>query len=134
MTLENQCVSLELAKEMKELGLKQESLYYHCPHFTGSGSPYSPYEFRGDYYLRTWDKENQNVPVHFNDNDFYSAYTVAELGEMLPLDKIEIKKLDQSFYFKLLNEKGFTIYSEDAPTEADVRAMCLIYLKKNNLI
>jgi hypothetical protein len=30
MPLENQVVSLELAKKLKELGMKQESLFYWC--------------------------------------------------------------------------------------------------------
>ena len=70
MKLENQVCSLELAKKLKELGCKQESLWWWATKFN---------------------KPSSNAPILlFNKKDIthykkgYAAYTVAELGEMLP--------------------------------------------------
>jgi hypothetical protein len=74
MLLEYQVVSLELAKKLKELGVKQESLFYWV-HANGDG-------------IGSWD---QTIPIisYIPKIENYhltiaSAFTVAELGEMLP--------------------------------------------------
>ena len=138
MNLEQQVVRLELAKEMKELGFKQDSLFYWCPKFSGSGSPSFPYRFENSYYLRTWDKEKENAPTNYSDVDFYSAYTVAELGEMLPVSDCIIEEMveDKEWYVKIEDGRSTDIktHQEVADTEADARAMMLIYLAENNLI
>jgi hypothetical protein len=69
MELKNECVSLELAKKMKELGFKQESLFY--------------WQIKANNYA----PENEQIVLKEKMNNIfssYSAYTVAELGEMLP--------------------------------------------------
>jgi hypothetical protein len=60
MKLEDQVVSLELAKKLKELGVKQQSLYSHGKH----GDIFQPVDRLNPYVLA-------------------SAFTVAELGEIL---------------------------------------------------
>ena len=66
MKLEDQVCSLALAKSLKELGIEQESLFY-WQFFTGH-----------DFVIH-----DVNKALNY-DTETYSAFTVAELGEMLP--------------------------------------------------
>lgn len=63
MKLESQVCSLELAKQLKELGVKQESAFYRDEFGHLHDIPYLE-KYSGHHYT--------------------SAFTVAELGEMLP--------------------------------------------------
>lgn len=126
MKIEQQVTSLEISKKLKELGVKQESYFHWYQGIQGIWS-------LGD----TTDMMNGAVDVgrstapQFNS---YSAFTVAELGEMLPSD------------FRFTTEIGnwvgghVRIGSFDivdlffADTEADARGKILIYLLENNLI
>jgi len=98
MKLKSQVVSLELAKKMKELGFKQESLFYHN------------FKIHGEWAIdkrRGW-------------SDSVSAYTVAELSEILPIgDRWAIG-------YGRLERKGVSI--------VDVMAKMLIYLAENELL
>jgi len=124
MNIENQVVSLELAKKMKELGFEQESFFQWEVSFDTGRLIY----------------KNLCNCRHFETQDvkeYYSAYTVAELGEMLP------RRLDE--YADLICEKRkdeMTVYYggndgcgeilrclTEAETEADARAKMLILLK-----
>lgn len=133
MKLENQVCSLELAEKLKELGVKQESLFY--------------WEHKG------WDEKE---PIHkllpeweINLKDFqpfrFSAFTVAELGEMLP----EWVTIEGKKYHGQTNRSGKDFYCsygeygkgaylmnhlEVANTEANARTKMLIYLLENKLI
>ncbi len=124
MKLEQQVVSLELAKKLKELGVKQESLFYWRPNDNGAGN-------FNDIIVAANDEEGLFCGV------YYSAFTVAELGEMLP---------DYAHSWRIPAWKDDTIKWQcdwknkpsgsktcDADTEADARAKMLIYLKENNL-
>lgn len=76
MKLEEQVVSLELAKKLKELGVKQDGLFQWFRQFPGD-----------DYLLHYIDYNHHEMDLkifkeHFPDS--CSAFTVAELGEMLP--------------------------------------------------
>lgn len=126
MKFENQVVSLELAKKLKDLGVKQDSLFYWGESFTNNG-----------------DKE---FNIYFNSVqacnilDEYSAFTVAELGEMLP------EHVNYYFLQYKENYKWVITFSEHAEiyrkyrmefkgqNEADVRAQMLIYLIENKLM
>ena len=113
MKLENQVVSLPLAQKMKELGFKQESLFWW------HGGLQIPYLVQ---------RQNGSLTI--------SAYTVAELGEMLP-DGISTSKNIQGMYEVYDNETYKPVVMDfvaKAPTEADARAKMLIYLKENNLL
>ncbi len=129
MKLEQQVVSLTLAQKLKELGVKQESLYYHW---------YSPVGW--SIVDRVFKLTNTGVM------QCPSAFTVAELGEMLP-NKIEkkdnkfwlyhwkSKDSDYSTCYGTFNSKGLDLFhTEDADTEADARAKILIYLLENSLL
>ncbi len=120
MILEKQVVSLELAKKLKEFGCKQDSLFVYD-------------EGKDRIIFLAGEKQR--------DNDI-SAYTVAELGEMLPNDiMIENKEVLQLACIKGDNEWECSYNNPNnslglsfGKTEADARAKMLIYLKENNLI
>ena len=136
MKLEQQCVSLELAKKMKELGFEQESLFWWTKNRAGL-KPYVEYE-------KFIDKRT----VHHKYLDC-SAYTVAELGEMLPYSIRSNLGIEEELFFtvhRCVGGRGWNLTYENAydktfermpvwaDTEADARAKMLIYLKENNLI
>ncbi len=131
MELKEQVGSLELSKRLKELGVKQESLFY----WWGHGSFYEVETehnfFSGGGYI------GQNT-------EQYSAFTVAELGEMLPKNiaksgNIYIPQFYYGhcwFYYYRMGGSGTYLFEPviEANTEADARAKMLIYLIKNKLI
>jgi hypothetical protein len=72
MELEDQVCRLELAKRLKALGVKQESLFQHVNNPIGMAGWQIWYEGR--------------VPNVLGENaEWCSAFTVSELGEMLPM-------------------------------------------------
>jgi hypothetical protein len=131
MNIEQQCINLQIAKRLKELGVKQES-YFFWVKLKDNGYDIS---------------ERWNVPDYNLEQD-YSAYTVAELGIMLP-DRVE--KNGESYCFiewklggkYLMNYYGefmlkTTHLKEDthcyASIEANARGKMLIYLLENGMI
>lgn len=128
MKLEQQVVSLELAKKLKELGVKQESYFIWTNPSRGK--------------LKV---ERNVVKYHNMDMVLCSAYTVAELGKMLPSHAYSIKTSKgkhisrwwgEATEHKILREhkvtQGYTTPEQD--TEADARAKCLIHLIENGLL
>lgn len=127
MKLKQQVCSLELAKRLKELGVKQESLFY--------------WYNKDDRNFLSEMTPNYSVTDGFIP---FSAFTVAELGEMLPNI---VMKDEQDWWFETLKNGSGTSWmvcyeAKDesdvivfhADTEADARAKMLIYLLENNLI
>ncbi len=113
MKLEKQVCSLELSKRLKELGFEQESYFKYM-------------EANGKYVLM------EGYPI----SNFCSAYTVAELGEMLPSDfhtnriemptkEVGVKKNEYHCWAWNFKNPQF------GDTEANARAKMLIYLKEN---
>lgn len=138
MELNKQVCSLELSKKLKELGVKQESLFYHVKVNN---------KWKLDFHYQDYPDE---LP---KPTEEYSAFTPAELGEILPKVIIKDKKKfvlktcpEVQFGEKLKwDSKGFWCgyYMIDKPehlkdrfnlTEANARARMLIYLIENNLI
>lgn len=74
MKLEDQVCSLELAKRLKELGVKQESYFFWH---------YSVYT-EDDFKWKLMHHHHLDIKSKNGDSDIISAYTVAELGEILP--------------------------------------------------
>lgn len=86
MELSKQVVSLELAKKLKELGAKQESLYYWREDILRDGGSRSGDFVLDDSYMKPYrlmDSELARMEQYIKDGILIPAYTVAELGEML---------------------------------------------------
>jgi hypothetical protein len=120
--LEDQVCSLELAKRLKDLGVKQESLH----------------EWTFDQHI--WELDGPR-PSDIFPEAFCSAFTVAELGEMLPIlvrgKVVKFHKLgaDPTWiveYLPVTNDDEK--YHTEALSEADARAKMLIYLLENKLL
>lgn len=137
MKLEDQVINLELAKRLKELGVEQDSLFY----WIKKESPY------------VWYNSN-NYPIKA-DKFYYSAFTVAELGELLPaytnIDgdayKLELSKYRIPIgdyegeirysceYWTLIGKSSYILGKGCYDTnEANARAQMLIYLLEEKLI
>lgn len=128
MKLENQVVSLELVKKLKELGVKQESLfvwttlalYAHIPGLSEGPVPCV-------------------MPVYQNENpNAIPAFTVAELGEMLP-ERARVNGMSDWWSARenarWKAQYRYTINTrQEANTEADARAKILIYLLEQGLV
>lgn len=139
MKLEQQVVSLELAKKLKELGVKQESLFVWVDKFPIFNPEIerlvSIREFKDRLAVSFLSEEARHLVKT------YSAFTVAELGEMLPW---MVCKTPPFLYlrcekdhhgwvvqYQFMNEEPF---EEAEDTEADARAKMLLYLLENKLI
>ena len=123
MELEKQVCSLELAKKLKELGVKRDSIHgwMHTRPFVSAPAGW---KIRSSSAPEKW--EGQACP----------AYTVAELGEMLPLETVG---QPGHVSFSVQNGKRMSWWfgdghMEEAETEADARAKMLVYLIENRLI
>lgn len=121
MTLEQQVVSLPLAKRLKELGVKQESVFYWSL-------------TKGHYMLRYMGKATKGIEYARFRVSGISAFTVAELGVLL-----------RSTVWVIVSRPIYNQWGAYAPmceewkehyadTEADARAKMLIYLIENKLI
>lgn len=138
MKLEQQVSSLELSKRLKELGVKQDSLFYWQQGYQ---------EMKGGVNASGFEITQKKTESKKGIRCF-SAFTVAELGEMLPATPIiESTKyyLECCKYAKwhtkyVHYEKGIGYLlgghkcEFNGDTEADARAKMLIYLLENNLI
>jgi hypothetical protein len=109
MKLENQVCSLENAKELAELGVKAESLFTWAT-ATNTDEP----------------AITISAAICFKEHRIATAYTVAELGNMLPddWDLPTHRGSDWGFY---ISDKMW----RQADTEADARALMLIWLIEN---
>jgi hypothetical protein len=138
MKLEQQVCSRELAEKLKKLGVKYTSLFiwmYISDNFEDNDEVV---EEDRDFVLQEWDDDGGWV------EPYYPAFTVAELGEMLP-DEIEIgeesywlytgRGLNQSWDIGYRENGSIGIsFIQNSDTEADARAKMLIYLIENNLL
>lgn len=121
MKLENQVCSLELAKKLKELGVKQDGFF-------------------------SWDMAGGICLSKAGiDDRFYSAFTASELGEMLPkwyaswrdVDDYEEDGVKYGHTYVCGREDKIKSGEEEfmvGLTEADARAKMLIYLIESNFI
>lgn len=112
MKLEDQVCSLPLAKRLKELGVSEDSLFV----WQGAGE---------DWEVMSREHSGSNI----------AAFTVAELGEMLPGGTESFRDSDEvnpEYWTRLKDEEENPDHR--AKTEADARAKTLIYLLENNLI
>jgi len=142
MKLENQVCSLEQAKKLKELGIKQDSLIS----FFGDETPrlmdncavgveYGPW-----IYLDTTEPANNQAESLRQDIQntipLAAAFTVAELGVMLPSETLTIRRGSEDSEFpnweweNESHQNGWGTFN----TEAQARADHLIMLLEKKLI
>ncbi len=129
MKLTKQVTSLKLSKKLEELGVKQESLFYWINMYPSGGDTDNLYTLEPGY------RENSKS---------YSAFTVAELGERLPTINqtnqfgmncplnLLVEKQEKSWWCCYGGAKRYII--RDDKSEANARALLLIYLIENKLI
>ena len=145
LTLEEQVSSLESSKRLKELGCPQESLFYWRVLPDGRSSLLNALERKleelnlglarlnaNDEYDRIWGRDTYLV----------SAYTVAELGELLPQDLYTYKQIytgglnvAKGTHWFGTGREGTIGYNrlEHALKEAEARSKMLIYLLEQGL-
>lgn len=124
MELEKQVCSLELSQRLKELGVPQESLYGH---------------YHNKLRVKNFITERYYISNEDEASFLCSAFTVAELGEMLPPLYISMKTRRSGWCVcpKTVADERSDFEDERivrADTEANARAKMLIYLIENNLL
>jgi|ERR1043166_5239064 hypothetical protein len=133
MPLEHQVTSQELSQKLKSLGQPQESLFtwYRFKSFVPK---------MGDTWSLVLENEEAWQGTY---EEKCAAFTVGELGEMLPPKinelqfNIERDFFDKSWVAQYVDENYLLLgkeWSYMAETEANARAKMLIYLLKNKLI
>lgn len=122
MKLEDQVVSLELAKRLKELGITTESLYswVYWPNASEANKDAKPTLVLSTSEMTKGDRAS-----------VAPAFTVAELGEMLPDDYASLKVSATKWWCGTREDVGT---AQSDRKEADARAKMLIYLLENNLL
>ena len=139
MKLDKQVVSLNLSIKLRELNVKQDSLfYYECLH-----------EHVNLAFIPTGPQVNFVNEKLINDGKlkFYSAFTVAELGELIPYrmplasatqpdNHLHFgKHIDGFFIGGYVNHDNGSLWPQFQNTnEADMRAEMLIYLIESKLL
>ena len=134
MKLEQQVCSLELAKQLKDLRIIADSLYFWV------WNDYNRAYITNSIMLVTGSAPD--LKQH-EAREWYPAYTVAELGEMLPNGNYSFRYIGvekwaagNNLYNYNANMQGkmVKVTEKESKTEADARAKMLIYLKGNKLI
>ncbi len=134
LKLEQQVVHLDLSKRLKELGVKQESLFR-----------WKKYSLKDEAVL-FFDPENHLATLSGRIEYELSAFTVAELGDMLPRNltynnQIFSLNCGRTFsgfwmisYETIADSWRSVLLSEMAQTEADARAKIIIQMIEEKLI
>lgn len=145
MNIEHQVASLELSKRLKELGVKQESYVWWA-------------DTEADRSM--WNLITHNDRLLMERHEEVAAFTVAELGEMLPISVCDPPGADELdpgmeekktyyLFFRIGNEWNKPLvqlgdvhegvrtkwyYEAIADTEADARAKMLIHLIEKGIV
>jgi len=121
MKLNKQVCSFELAKQLKDLGFEQESYFYYSNEIG---------KIVGSSYKET-----------HNRLKFISAYTVAELGDVLPLSSEEqgqiewtCEKVVNGWEYDITEHYFRQLIYGIEKTEVDARSKMIICLKENKII
>jgi hypothetical protein len=122
MRLEDQVCNLELSKRLKELDVRQASIFYW------EDRPEGP---------RLFPSSSDEVHMYST----YAAFTVAELGELIrPYFKLpEARRTARGVFWGIHKSwlHGYSVHEDneiEAKTEADARAKMLIYLIEKGLV
>lgn len=139
MKLEDQVTSLDLSNKLKELGVKQEGVFVWTEKVWLGGRSGEPFVAQNSEYYN--DAEYENLCI---------AFTVAELGEMLPKELYvpykgnsgKKRKYPQHPHFFFMNSALVNYtggnsqerLTQKGDTEANARGKMLIYLLENKFI
>lgn len=128
MTLQDQVCSLDSAKWLKELGVKQESLFWWVDE---------------KITYRYWRGIEQYDNADGYENYGFSAFTVAEIGNLLPKKSIyTYSYIEDGYGYRVWSctaryreaSKNSHINTISGETEVEARAKMLIYLLENRLL
>lgn len=122
LELEKQVCSLDSSKRLKEFGFPQESLFYWFKPTKSILDDKEKYYILCDNPCPVWMK-NTHQP--------YSAYTVSELGELLPFT-VHMQRTTKNY--KCYNKIPCKLKTIESETAAEAMAQMLIYLAERNLI
>jgi hypothetical protein len=113
MTIQQQCCTPTQGERLKELGVKQKSLFYWHPYFKVPvfGESFAPHP------------NFVKIQVCNDKANAYSAFTVAELGQMLPCGYDTFKTPDNEWCAYIDGGDGVRF-----PTEASARAALILRL------
>jgi hypothetical protein len=131
MKIENQVCKLGQAKRLKELGVIQDAIWFwvYPENEKMISSTFGVY-----HHLQARDIVGDNEGDQFDD-DLAAAFTVAELGAMLPLG--------YHTHTRDFDHEDWLCYDDDGDdfstlhsfkTEAEARAAMLIHLLENKLV
>lgn len=125
MKLEKQVTNSELSKRLKELGVKQNSIFYWQINHLFNNNIYIRYHNEIGFNYKKYEKDESQ--------EIYSAFTVSELGNILPeltnCSKGNIHSNPELYHLVWSCEYNKLIQFAD--TEADARAKMLIWLIEN---
>jgi hypothetical protein len=127
LTLEQQVVSLELAKKMKELGFAQQSLFWwqytDFPLKNGTR-----WELKYKNQIRESDLELSHP------DDIFSTYTVGELGYFLEKENFLSSYSEEDVGWWCQSSLHNIYDIKEIDTEANARAKMAIYLAEKGLL
>lgn len=143
MKLENQVCLREQGQRLAVLGVTQQSAWHHVAIKTKEGIKWFLATKVSDVYIVYGTVSGQELP-HYDESvikECYSAYTVSELGVMLPELYVSgyTYKRDSCIccHYKEAARKGsndrYEKWMGKGNTEAEARAALLMYLLENNL-
>ena len=115
MNLEQQCISLEYAKRLKELNVNQESLFYYADDSIVCSVDMDLLLDTGK--VRSMSYINNSWPDQDID-ELYSAFTASDLLELLP-HRINTKENEPFNSYRLRVEKG--IWCLDSESSTNIR-------------
>jgi hypothetical protein len=125
MKLERQITSLELSKRLKELGVKQDTYFWWVQQVdeipSKSGRHLPSYEAVDSWVVI--DRQGQHG------QESIVAFTVAELGEMLPPNSFSGRDQHGIICWRYNDSTEY-----GGATEAEARAKMLIYLLENKIL
>jgi hypothetical protein len=141
MQLEKQICSLQLAGKLKELGVKQDSRFWWMKPDPKYRDKYDLHNLESEFDQSTPDVmmfwflgEAKEIGLGWC-LQYYSAFTVAELGDMLPKTHGTYKSTEGRWTNCNIKDGQLTnVWALGGDTEADARAKMLIYLLENNLM
>lgn len=136
MKLQNQVCSLQQAKKLKELGICQNSHFSWC----GDETQRLMDNGKDGIAVSNWVFLSETLPVNNQEEDhrrlvpsakpFAAAFTVAELGVMLPdaFESISAKELHGTVWYGIDQNGNFFPFKKQYQTEAECRAEMIIEL------